>query len=174
MSKFSCDPAGLSLEFAPQLCLGDMTYIFKIENNTFWQFLFWADLYCFRNLAHMRQNLFKEFHRIHNAQQKNRKNNFITGTSTINDDRNKKFEDFVTIRLLPHQIFVCPMVWLTSLANRRALQTEGINYYKADALRKVFFVLIQKRVYLNTVTLVWSYLENYFAKVPVLQMMQQT
>jgi len=90
----------------------------------------------------MKKDLFKEFHKIHNKQEYHKKNNFVTGTSTINDEINKKFIDFVTIRLLPHQIFLLPKSWITSLANNRDLQRTGINFYPANVLKKVERILL--------------------------------
>jgi len=81
----------------------------------------------------MKKDLFKEFHKAHNKVKINRKNNFITGTSTLIDEK-KRITDFVTIRLLPHQVFCCPKLWVNLLANRDALKDEGLNFYGIPGL----------------------------------------
>ena len=79
-------------------------------------------------------DLFKEMQKIHNNTDINNRNNFITGISTFLDDTNVKNE-LVSIRLLPHQIFIFPRAYILKLTNRLELQANGIEYYKSSELK---------------------------------------
>jgi len=98
---------------------------------------FSLDIYTFRNLANMTQDFFKEVQKIHNNKDINNKNTFISGTVTYLDDQNRLNEK-VTIRLFPHQIFVCPREYVTKIKNRNSLMTEfGLEFYQSATLRYV-------------------------------------
>jgi hypothetical protein len=84
------------------------------------------------------ENLFKEMQKIHNNILHNNKNNFIVGSTSALDAKKIKTET-LSIKLLPHQIFVCPRAYVVHLKNADNLQQEhGVAFYQDSVLRHVF------------------------------------
>ncbi len=76
--------------------------------------------------------------KIHNNIPHNNKNNFIVGSTSALDVKKIKTET-LSIKLLPHQIFVGPRAYVIHLKNADSLQQEhGVSFYQDSVLRHVF------------------------------------
>jgi len=113
------------------------------------QFSLRADLYTFRNLADAERDLFKALQTFHNRKSIHRKNNFIYGNTfeTIDGIKTEK----VSVRLMPHQVFIFPLNYLYRLINRETLKNEtGMEFYSLDQLGYVvslFFWFLNQGLY---------------------------